>query len=137
MKIVRTGITRIVILTKNKAIKIPNFTYSWLHFLRGIIANTQESDIYKATKACSPEDLHLLCPVLWCSWGGWILIMPRVDTERHYKEVYKSAPLGNIDCLDEVKIRYKKWFHSGLEGDDKCDNYGYLNNNLVKIDYGQ
>jgi len=79
--------------------------------------------------------VYLLCPVKWCSWGGWILIMERADVEKHYEEIYNSSPIGNIDPCEEVKQRYKKWIDAGFGGDDKCDNYGYLSDRLVKVDY--
>lgn len=132
MKIVRIGITRIVFLTNNYAIKIPNFRYSWIIFLKGLIANVSEQYLYRSS---SDENKKLLCPVVWSSWGGWILVMSRVDTKRHYLEVYNSAKSKDIDPDWQTRERYKKWFDAGLSGDDKCANYGYLNEQLVKIDY--
>lgn len=135
MKINRTGITRIVIELKSIVIKVPNFSYCWLHFLQGLVCNIQESDTYRTTSKYRPDKLHLLCPILWSSWGGCIIVMKKADTKRHLEEVYNSAPIGNIDPEEEVKIRYKEWINAGFGGDDKCANYGYIADKLVKIDY--
>lgn len=122
MKINQTGITRIVIELKSVVIKIPNFAYSWEHFLNGLLANIHERDVFNYS-----QRNELLCPIVFVSWGGWLLIMKRADVERHEKERTK-------DTIDN-SIFYEKWISSGFGGDDKPDNYGYYENRLVKIDY--
>lgn len=133
MKINREGVTRIVVELKTIVVKIPNFRYQWSHFIQGILSNINESNCWKWNK----EKRDLLCPVIWSSWGGWILVMKKADVKRHVKEVYDMAGIGDIDPEGEVKIRYKKWIDANLGGDDKSYNYGYLGDRLVKIDYGQ
>lgn len=139
MKLNRTGITRIVFEFKTFVIKIPNFSYSWRHFLTGIIANISENIAWKNADKCDiflvtnyfgnyEKRSDLLCPVKWCSWGGWFLIMEKADMERHENEV-RSLP------DDSSKFSYSNWINSALAGDDKADNYGYYKNRLVKIDY--
>ena len=120
MLLKRNGVTRLVFIFKNIVIKIPNFTCQWDHFLLGIIANINENRCYKWH-----EHNDILCPVKWISWLGFILIMKRADTDRHLKEVYE----------DGLKFNYSSWVNCGLGGDDKPDNYGYVNDKLVKIDY--
>ena len=122
MKLNRNGITRLVIELKRVVIKIPNFTYSWQHFLKGLIANIHENQTWNVVNKYNPEITHLLCPVLWCSWGGWILIMKKVD------RCLKDEEYDQWDISE-----HKKYF----EGDDTVSNYGVLDNRLVKIDYGQ
>lgn len=137
MTVNQRGITRIVFVFKNFVVKIPRFTYSWEHFLKGLIANMHEGKTWKYCKY-SKQDRKLLCPVIWHSWGGWILIMKRADVKRHMEEVYALPPLPEgTDSEKELQARYKKWIDEGFGGDDKCDSYGYIGNNLVKIDYGQ
>jgi len=58
-----------------------------------------------------------LCPVLWCSWGGWLLIMKR--TEPVDRENWK--PIENL-----FKVC----------GDHKPGNYGMLDGRQVMVDYG-
>lgn len=65
-----------------------------------------------------------MCKVLFATWGGWVVVMERADTERHRLEVEG----GRI-------FSYSKFINAGLGGDDKPDNYGYIKGKLVKIDY--
>lgn len=106
------GVTRIVIPISKVVLKIPNFSYSWKNFLRGLLANLQEKETY----SWHPHK-NLLAPVIWCSWGGWLLIMRRATVVEEDQD-------------------YQKWIEAGLGGDDKWPNYGYIDGNLVKIDYG-
>lgn len=125
MRINRQGITRIVFLTKKYAIKIPNFTCQWNHFLQGLLSNINESTTWKYNSGQYEEgNSHLLCPVVWASWGGWILIMKR------------AVPCKFFDEGGE-EIDYSKWIVAGFGGDDKPLNYGQLNGRIVKLDYGQ
>lgn len=131
MVVNRTGVTRIVFIFKQVVVKIPNFSYSWQHFLKGLLANIQENTCYKWS-----GNKELLCPVIWASWGGWVLVMKRADIKRHEDEI-RALPFTIQDPEEQVKERYKEWINAGLGGDDKCDNYGYINNRLVKVDYAQ
>lgn len=117
LRVNRQGITRIVIELNKVVIKIPNFFYQWDHFLKGIIANINENRIWK----WHPHR-QLLCPVIWCSWGGWILIMRKVKI------------LTDEEFIEHVDIH--AYTEAGFDGDDKSDNYGWLEGKVVKIDYG-
>lgn len=132
MKINHQGCTRIVFILKNIVIKIPRFTYSWEHFLKGIIGNIQENKTWKYNSGkWESGNSYLLCPVVFCSWGGWILIMKRADIKKHIEEIRNES-----QCLDAIETRYSKWVEVGFKGDDKPDNYGYIGDQLVKVDYG-
>lgn len=121
MKISRKGVTRIVIILRRYVIKIPNFTCQWSHFLRGLIGNMSENQTWKWNSGkYETGKSHLLCPVLWCSWGGWILIMKRVD------ELITDDNREFWDCDEHIKF---------FKGDDSISNYGILSGKLVKIDY--
>jgi len=127
MRIDDSGCTRVVLVFESYVLKIPRFTYSWSHFLKGLLANMQERDCWKWNSGKYEKgDSHLLCPVIWGSWGGWLLIMKRADVKRHLDEVYK----------EKRKYCYATIINAGFGGDDKPENYGYLNNKLVKVDYG-
>lgn len=120
-KINRKGVTRIVIELKRVVIKIPNFTCQWSHFLQGIIGNINEDKTWKWNSGQLEKGTsHLLCPVIWCSWGGWVLIMRKVD------ELITDDNIDIWDCSE-----HKKHF----KGDDKMSNYGIIGTRLVKIDY--
>lgn len=119
MNIERKGITRIVLVFNTFVIKIPNFTYCWAHFLQGLLSNINESKTWKYNK-----NKHLLCPVIWTSYGGWILIMKKAIVCRWLSE-------------NGEEIDYSKWTAVDLGGDDKSQNYGVYKDRIVKIDYGQ
>jgi hypothetical protein len=118
------GCTRIVLLTKNHAIKLPNFRHSWQVFLMGLVANLNEKHTWQWNSGRYEQGRsHLLCPVTWCSWGGWVLVMKRAVPCRWLDE-------GGED------IDFSKWVVEGLGGDDKPANYGTLDGRIVKLDYG-
>lgn len=118
------GVTRIVIILNDVVIKIPKFTHQWSHFLRGILANITENRTWKWNSGKFEKGTsHLLCPVIWCSWGGWVIVMKKAAVMT-YEEWEKSEWYND---------QHRKHF----PGDDTVSNYGILNNTLVKIDYGQ
>lgn len=67
---VHSGTTRIVFLIGKYAIKIPVLN-SWRGFLKGLLANVNERNIWHLC-----PDYFL--PVLWSLPGGWLVCMPRV-----------------------------------------------------------
>lgn len=111
MKLIRTGITREVLLIGKYAIKIPTFRYGnyakpFQMFARGLLANYSESD-------WSNYDGAAVAPVLW-SFFGLINVYPRCE------------PVYEFD--DYISL--------GLPvGDHKPQNIGLLNGKLVWIDY--
>ncbi len=137
MKIIR-GCHRVVFVFNNIVIKIPNFYYSFEHFLNGMLANMKEGRIWYQCK--ESNDIELICPVIWYSWGGWVLIMAKADVCKWNNEIRLMPAIENPSDFMSVKENnnklYKKWIDAGFGGDDKADNYGYFNGNLVKIDYG-
>lgn len=119
MIINRVGTTRIVFIFKNVVVKVPNFCDGWLNFLTGLVANINENQTWKWNSGdYESGKSYLLCPVKWCSWGGWFLVMQR------------ATP-----CEIGEKIDYIEWMKAGFGGDDKPDNYGWYNYRIVKIDY--
>ena len=102
------GVTRWVLLTRNKAFKFPAL-YSWELFLQGLLANIQEYNWWNWTKDSR------LCPVLFFMPLGIMVVMPRADkvTTLPRKKLYKGLPL-----------------------DYKAANFGRLGENIVLIDYG-
>lgn len=119
----RKGVTRIVIVFRTFVIKIPNFTYQWSHFLKGLISNIEENRTWKWNSGIFEKGKsHLLCPVKWCSMGGWLLVMEKVDELITDKNIYL------FDNKEHIKY---------FKGDDSISNYGILKGRLVKIDYAQ
>lgn len=80
-----------------------------------------ERDTWAATNDYNKEGLKLLCPVQWCMWGGWVLIMRRC----HCISIHTEMQV----------IDYSPWIEAGYGGDDKPSNYGILDGRIVKIDY--
>lgn len=120
MKINRKGSTRIVIEFQKIVVKIPNFLGEWVHFLNGILSNINENRTWKYNSGEFEEGKsYLLCPVIWCSFGGWILVMKKVDR-----------------LIDDINLFDFKEHIKYFKGDDSIYNYGILNGKLVKIDYG-
>ena len=122
MKINMKGVTRIVLEFSRVVVKIPNFTCQWSHFLKGIIANIHEKQTWRWNSGkYETGKSHLLCPVVWASWGGWLLVMK------------KARPLSweEYEKIDDLTSHT-----THFPGDDTMSNYGYLDGKLVKLDYG-
>lgn len=122
MRLNLKGVTRIVLEFKTVVVKIPNFTCQWDHFLRGLIANMDEGQTWKWNSGpYNKGTSYLLCPVVWFSWGGWILVMKKAKplTVEQWKE--------NTYHIDQHKEHFP--------GDDTVSNYGIYEGRLVKIDY--
>lgn len=107
------GCTRLVILTRKYAIKIPQFHYEWRHFLFGLLANMQEVQFSKMKD-------ERACPVLFSLWGGWLLVMPRC-------EPITRDDFRRLDISD---------YNPPIPVEDKEDSFGYYNGRIVAIDYG-
>lgn len=121
MKLNRKGVTRLVLEFNTVVIKIPNFTCQWSHFLRGLIGNISEGLTWRYNSGKYENGTsYLLCPVLWTSWGGWLLVMKKA----------RPITIEHWETITDIS-EFKKHFG----GDDTKSNYGYYNNRLVKIDY--
>lgn len=118
MRLIRTGVTRWVIVTRRHAIKFPSL-YSWRHFLQGILANDQEVHWWRELKH------EKLCPVLFTSLGRFVIVMPRVRVLTH--EEFNSEEAKKFVVVDD------NWT---LPVEIKHDSFGVLNGKLVAIDYG-
>lgn len=122
MKINNTGATRVVIVLENYVIKIPKF-WRWQNFLRGLLANINEGQTWRWNSGqYETGNSHLLCPVKFTSWGGWFLIM------RKAKHIPYQLWLG---LQPDVHAHIEHF-----QGDDKHRNYGFYDNRIVKVDYG-
>lgn len=115
MKIIKKGVTRLVFLVGNYAVKIPNFTVQHSHFLQGCYANWSERQYTKMFKGMN--EYNKIAPTYFCSFFGLVSIQRRViELDRHLTE-------------EEVK------YFEHQTSDIKCANFGWLNGNLVCIDY--
>ncbi len=124
MKLDWRGGSRLVILTKNYAIKIPKFTYTWEHFIKGILSNLREIKLYKLILKGDKHWIDVaeyFAPIVWSSWGGFIVVMIRADTSK--------VKTKDILLLQKM-LKY-------LVNDLTDDNIGKINNKVVCIDYAE
>lgn len=116
MEICRHGVTRVVILTRRYAIKLPNGE-SWKSLLYGLLANMQE-------RRFAVMDWPELCPVRFSLPGGWLVVMPRA-------RVMTDDEFATFDFAAFV---YKGEYV--VPAERKSDSFGYLDGRVVAIDYG-
>ena len=118
----RKGVTRIVILIGDVAIKIPNVR-SWKQYLLGLLANIQEREFAKLNH-------ELLAKVKFSDLLGFVLVMERTED---------ITDIDEEDFRTLMRERYKDNEMSVfILSDLKRANFGYIKNtkNIVKIDYG-
>lgn len=113
-KIIKTGVTRLVILIGSIAFKLPRFDYGWGGGLRGLLANMQEKTFHTLSDKA--------CPVLFSIPGGWLIVMPRCQplTDDQWNDLQSQ---GVYDYLP-IPVEFKR------------DSFGVLNNEIVAVDYG-
>ena len=120
------GVTRLVILTKRWAIKVPTPMYGWKYFLYGLLANMQERE-------WSGFDSRL-CPIRWSSKYGLVVIMPR------------CIPLTDDEFIEHVHDNWLRMreeetneplpYSIDLPVELKTCSFGWLDNQIVAVDYG-
>ena len=119
---IKLGSTRKVFIFKNFVIKIPNIQEYRL-FLHGILANLQE----KTFSCMNRIDLG---KVKFCSHFGFILAMEKANVLN-----YEDIDWNKFE--DFLKLKYKDdEMKEFMLSDLKPTNWGYINNQLVRIDYG-
>lgn len=113
----KSGATRHVLLVGRWAIKIPRLT-RWINFLQGLLANMQEV-------AFAPIS-DLLCPVLWTSGGGWIVVMARAEplTDAELAVILSWESHGMVSEPFPLAVEAKP-----------C-SFGKLGGRIVAVDYG-
>ncbi len=119
---IKKGTTRTVLLIGNYAIKIARFWtpykgHKWKMFLRGILANIDESFWYSVSLK-----KNRLCPVKWKSPLILILIMERAEEYLPEDYTYTNEDLYKI--FKDLPLDLKK------------ENFGILKNGeIVLVDY--
>ena len=119
---VKRGSTRLVFIFNKIVIKIPN-NQEYRLFLNGILSNLRE-------KTFSTMNRNDLAKVKFCDKLGLFLIMEKAQ----------ELDIDNMDWLKFEEYLIKIYKDDNLKdfmlSDSKPSNWGYINNNLVKIDYG-
>ena len=117
----RNGCTRVVLLTKNYAFKFPNFFNGWSLFLQGLLANMQEAGwsrlLYKK------ENSMGLCPVVFNLGGGFLIVMKKLET----------LTLEEWQDFDYEKFKMQR---AAIPVENKPDSFGWLDGEIVAVDYG-
>lgn len=108
------GTTRIVILWGKIALKLPNVR-RWRLFLHGLLANLQERT-FGTLEGC--------CPVLCSDPLGFALVMRR------------ARPLSDEEW---AAFDYEGFIHRQshrVPAENKRDSFGWLDGEIVAVDYG-
>ncbi|EBY9763854.1 hypothetical protein D5W64_12145 [Salmonella enterica subsp. enterica serovar Saintpaul] len=122
----KCGATRLVILTKRYAIKLPSF-YSFEHFLLGLLANITE---HKWRVIAENPDSHL-CPSILGTRTGLFIVMRRCEPVNH-RGLY-FVELERLRVLSPSVTKIAPEFYLS---DAKPENFGYYKGRFVKLDYG-
>jgi hypothetical protein len=117
--IVRTGVTRTVLLVGRYAVKVPTlrgvhpggFRGRLAGVARGLLANLSEH-----TWSRYGPWAGKVAPVLWSGLGGFVQVYPRC-------EPLAGGDRGPLPQLDPCP------------GDVKPDNFGWLGRRVVRLDY--
>jgi hypothetical protein len=90
----------------------------------GRACNKYEADLYRNT---TPTRRAMLCPVLWVSWGGFVLVMRA------------AVPLAEVMSLDDYLQAAEEW--GAMQGEDSCpfepkpSDWGWYDGRRVALDY--
>lgn len=126
MKVKTNGGTRIVLLTKSYAIKFPRVG-TWKQFVQGMLSNMTEGQ-WK-----DYGNKHL-CPIKYSNKLGLLLVMVRakeVNDEERFKSDLARLILEESEGIDPCELGAEFF-----EYDAASKNFGYIDDQLVKIDYG-
>jgi hypothetical protein len=117
MRIIRSGISRTVILVGRYAVKVPSFRGHMPGGIRGRMAGFAHGLLHNQSEAIWSgfEAWHgMVAPVLHSWLGGLVNVYPRCDPAPDGAELFEMDP---------------------DPGDVKRDNYGLLAGRLVRVDY--
>lgn len=112
---IKRGASRVVVCIGACAIKLPQ-ARTWRGFLHGLIDNMNEAATWKHIQT----DREWLCPVLWASPGGWLLIMRRALALTH------NAELPEPMVAAARALQLEEWH---------AFNVGWYAGRLVFVDY--
>ena len=124
MRLIKSGGTRWVLLTRKYAIKFPIPT-TWKHFVQGMLSNLTEGQ-------WKDYNNKFLCPIKYSNRFGLVLIMHRAKPVEHTGLFWVELEKLYLDAANEPQPLGKEFF----EYDAFPKNFGYYNGRLVKIDYG-
>lgn len=124
MKLIKSGGTRWVILTRRYAIKFPIPT-TWKRFVQGMLSNLTEGQ-------WKDYQNKFLCPIKYSNRFGLIVVMQRAKPVNHDGLFWVELERLYAQSSNEPGAIARDFF----EYDAYPKNFGYINGQLVKIDYG-
>ena len=124
--IIKEGSTRIVLLIRDWAIKIPNFR-EWRLFLHGLLANMQEK-----TLNVYPE----VCPIIFSFPGGFLNIAKRTRELTDLEFEQEILPKCERDTNYVNRVYFVNTDDYCLSVEGKASSFGWLDGRIVIIDYG-
>lgn len=118
---IRCGTKRIVFIFNKIVIKLPKIN-RYESFIRGILENIVEGKL---------SGLHEdLCKVIYCNRFGLFSIMEKANPI--------PDDIDRFDFLEMLENKYKNDLCKDiLLSDFTPENYGYINDRIVKVDYGK
>lgn len=122
---IKKGTSRTVLLTKRYAFKFPSM-YDWKQFCLGMVDNMTEWEWREIAKN---PNAHI-CPPLWCSPLGLLLIMPKCSPVNNIGLYH--VELKRICVLSPITTKIAPGFYLD---DAKPSNYGYYKGRMVKLDF--
>lgn len=127
MRLVCSGGTRIVFVTRKHVFKFPRVG-SWKQFVQGMLSNITEGQWKNFN---NPH----LCPIKYSNRLGLLVVMQRA-LPVHHKGLFLvelERLYSQVDLEKESPYYLSRDF---FDYDAFPKNFGYINGNLVKIDYG-
>jgi len=118
---IRQGSTR-------KTVQLWPFAFKFGRHEYGARCNKHEAELYARNR--SKQHRHsMLCPVLWCSPSGKVLIMR-----------YAATPITQSQADERKANACSEWAYEGHGDDDhpfewKVNDWGLLRGKLVAVDY--
>lgn len=119
---VTLGISRTVFLVGRYALKVPCGRYGWENWLKGLLANMRERRI-------NAMGCEQFCPILWADRFGFLVIMPRV------RILTDAEAMDTVAYHDFFRPTFERFGH-WIPTENKADSFGYLDDRLVAVDYG-
>lgn len=111
--------------TRRPVIVVGPWAFKFARGERGRRCNLYEAELYRT---CNDERREMLCPVRWCSPGGFLLVMQ------------SAVPLTRADQLELLdRDAFPDWdAMPGEDGDPfepKESDWGRIKGRLVALDY--
>jgi hypothetical protein len=129
----RKGATRFVVGIGTVVLKFARHEY-------GARCNLAEADLYRTVE---PRRQAMLCPVLWCSKDGWVLVARRASllSPAEFNQLwFNSRRRLAGECVGGAET-FPDWDYHPPDDvacpfeHDKPDDWGRINGRLVAVDY--